>query len=517
MAGFGDTLRGDGLARTQRALARLEADPQRLHRARVRFDDSPTLYKSDRSGTTTRSPSPIPPSEQRRQERRIQLGREREASEPHKQFSAQVEEERRRIWNAHPRTSWMTLKPGNTFSEEASENVKKSWVEQGIWNNKWNQFALGRWKHEEPLQLESESETDSEAEPSPPIFSFFLKESQLKPRRPKSEEEKQRITERRVIREREREASRPYHQFVYQISKERKRIQGDSANEEGTGLGNADINTRAYEAVKDTWTKRGIWNEKWGILPGMSWKHEEPLEDDETAGCPAPQRSPVENGSYEGEQGHTRPLFTPGETPPGRIFRASCPVESDRRQASGVMNQSEQGPSADVTAGLENSNTVRSPLAPNSPRPRTGKRDLRPMTGEAARLSRRKLSSKEGQPHPVPNTPLSPIHPSKVSKGALMKKPRRQRLLRVSEIISAGLPSSSEGCAEPLPPPEAPRRSNRIQTGPGVAKDPTRAVSTGPSKRLSKPERNVTTRSSAKPQGISKNQHVKSTRGTRKE
>jgi hypothetical protein len=31
-----------------------------------------------------------------------------------------------------------------TFEDVASETVKKCWVEQGIWNNKWNQFASGR-------------------------------------------------------------------------------------------------------------------------------------------------------------------------------------------------------------------------------------------------------------------------------------------------------------------------------------------------------------------------------------
>ena len=60
---------------------------------------------SNPSGTTTRSASPIAPSEERHQQRRMQLAGEREASEPRKQFSAQVEEERRRIWNADPSTS----------------------------------------------------------------------------------------------------------------------------------------------------------------------------------------------------------------------------------------------------------------------------------------------------------------------------------------------------------------------------------------------------------------------------
>ena len=40
-----------------------------------------------------------------------------------------------------------------------------------------------------------------------------------------------------------------------------------------------DINTTAYERLKSAWTRRGIWNNKWGVLPAMSWKHEEPFEE----------------------------------------------------------------------------------------------------------------------------------------------------------------------------------------------------------------------------------------------
>lgn len=37
-----------------------------------------------------------------------------------------------------------------------------------------------------------------------------------------------------------------------------------------------DVNTRAYDTVKNTWVERGFWNQNWGILPGMCWKHEAP-------------------------------------------------------------------------------------------------------------------------------------------------------------------------------------------------------------------------------------------------
>lgn len=232
MAGFTDTLRGDWLARAQRALATLERDSLRLDCERQRFSHSPPSYTSNPSGTMTRSASPNPPPREEhrlRQERRMQLAGEREASEPHKKFAAQVGEERKRIWNANPSTRWMSMPPGDTLIIEARETVKKRWVEQGIWNNKWNYFAYGRWKHEEPLELELDLKTDSEAGPSPHLFSFSPK-LHPKPRQPKSDDDKRGIAERRVAQECKHEASRPYNYFVYRISKERERIQDEPAN-----------------------------------------------------------------------------------------------------------------------------------------------------------------------------------------------------------------------------------------------------------------------------------------------
>lgn len=202
---------------------------------------------------------------------------ERGASLPLQQFEAQVDEEKMQIWYADPRSSWMgEPSVGGTEENKAIETIKKRWVEQSIWKDKWDKMAagwyrdIGRWKHEEPLELEPDSETDMEAETPVPSFSFFgipQKQAQPKLRRPKSDEEKRRIAERQVVREREREASRPYHQFIYQISTERKRIQDEYAD--GDGADAADINTRAYENIKTVWTKRGMWNGRWGILPGI--------------------------------------------------------------------------------------------------------------------------------------------------------------------------------------------------------------------------------------------------------
>ncbi|KAL5330549.1 hypothetical protein ACEPPN_000067 [Leptodophora sp. 'Broadleaf-Isolate-01'] len=509
MAGFVD-VRGSGLARAQRALAALEDHPERLDRERRRFSNSPPPYKSDTSETTTRSQSPNPPTEEQRlrQQRRMQLAGEHEASEPGRQFRVQVEEERRRIWNTEPRTGWMEVTVDlYTFKEEARETVKKRWVEQGIWNNKWNYFTIGRWKHEEPLELESESETDTEAESSRPRFSFLSIEP--KPRRPKSDEEKRLIAERTVIREREREASRPYHQFVYQVSKERERIQGESADGEGADA--ADINTTAYEIIKNKWTKRGVWNKRWGVLPGMSWKHEQPFEKmvrEEMGDDPVPA-NPLVNGSHD--------------APPIRLFGSPPTDQSNHRQLSGPLTSSGERPQADiVSAGSENDDVERPHSSPNSPPRSSGKEVLRATTGQALLPSKRKAAYEDGQPA---NASLGPIHSSKVTKAA-GKRTGPQRRLNISQKVSSdGLPSSSGVDAaepQPSPPPNhvTPRRSKRIQLPvSSVAKDPAKTASTAPSKRAvqSKPERKVasnpTARASAKPQGVLKKEPAKTARG----
>jgi hypothetical protein len=188
------------------------------------------------------------------------------------------------------------------------------------------------------------------------------------------------------------------------------------------------------------------------------------------------------------------------------------------------LKSSQQGPFADIdSAGLENGDAERSPSGSNSRRPSSGRRVLRPTTGQALRRSRKKPSHKDGQPQPVASASLGPVHSSKVSKAAGKKKPSPQRGLNTSQKVSSdGLPlSSGVDAAEQQPSPDSvtPRRSKRINPPvPSVAKDQTRTASTHPSKRAvrSKPERNVVgnlaTRSSAKPQGISKRQPAKTTR-----
>ncbi|KAL9101821.1 MAG: hypothetical protein Q9163_002968 [Psora crenata] len=500
----------NGLAKFFARLDMLEWEGKRLRRRAMPLE--PLSAKN--APTEPSSPEPSKDEQLRRDQeweqkaqQQTQFSDETDASIPQIQFLAQVAKETKRIWNVNPfRSGWKegAIPSPDIEEKEAMETVKKRWVEQGIWKDEWDKVATGsyqlgwKWKHEEPLELESESETDTEAESPPP--------PQAKFRRPKSHNKRRQIAERRAVREREREASRPYHQFLYQISKERKQIHGEFANWE---IEAPDINTMAYENVKDTWTNRGIWDGRWGILPGMLWKHElHPAELNQMfIAIFVPANSQAANGRY-----------SPVQSPNVRLSGPPSPVTSNHRQTFSIMNTSEQRPSAEVDpARLESGDTGRSPSAASSPRTTIGKRVLRSTTKQLMRPNERKPSPKDGQNQPVANISLGPIHPSKVSKVAGEKKARPRRRPNPQRVSSDGSPlPSGVDAVEAQPSPDRPNPCRRKRTQPpvlNVANDLARTACTDPSTKPGRRSaRNLSTKSSAKPQGISKGQPPKTAR-----
>lgn len=200
-------------------------------------------------------------------------------STPKEQFLAQAEEEHSGIGmcGADGRDKGTPNPP--SFPRRI---IQDRWVKQGIWDPKWNGLLHGNdvdashWKHEEPVHYESESEVDTDAERNPRLFSFARNKSGTsRPMRLKKQPELQRIRERRAALDRDREPSRPFNQFIYQITKERERIQREFPN---TKAEDPYIHTSAYTIVNGRWRMRGIWDEKWGVIPGMTWKHERPEE-----------------------------------------------------------------------------------------------------------------------------------------------------------------------------------------------------------------------------------------------
>ncbi|KAG5790577.1 hypothetical protein H9Q69_010361 [Fusarium xylarioides] len=495
-------IRGDGLFMAHSALAALVKDPQQLDRARRRFSESPPSYRTNLSGTTTRSQSPNPPSEeqQRREERQVQLRLEHRASLPYHQFEGQVSEECRCIYkegsrnHSPPRGRWL---PGPEIGKPAAENVKKRWIEQGIWKDEWNDNNEpdGRWKHEEPLEFESESETDSEAEPEP-VFILGLRKPEAKPRRPKGDVEMRRIAERRPVREREREASRPYYQFFYQVLKTRERIQDESRVEGVPTEDSVDINTKAYENVKNTWIKRGIWNRKWGVLPGMSWKHEHPLEELIADDPVFAQTNGLED---HGRVAREAPPSAPPSPPPRWLFGSPRPIESSHSQASGAQPEL---PVAIDPAGLQNGNGNHS-----SPAPRSRRRLIQSRQESSAAAQRPLRGARETSRggRPEARASLGPVNPSKVSKAPGKRAPVPPRPPHASGETSSA--------------PMLPRRSKRLQEAkPSTAEDPSGIASTDSLKGMaqSRPKGIVAggpkSAASTKPRGVSKRRRLSTTR-----
>ncbi|KAF2968348.1 hypothetical protein GQX73_g5204 [Xylaria multiplex] len=331
-----DTVRGDGLHIAHNALAALVEDPERLERMRARFSESPPSYRTHQSGSTlSRSPDAPSDDDGNRGWREIELFKEHAASRPSYQYEAQVKAECERIYKErHPTASIIRQwSPNLDIRGLATETIKKNWIEQGIWKDEWHNDhkPSGQWKHEEPLKSEPESETDSGVEGEPlHIFSQVRKKTTA--RRRKCEEDIRKIAERRPILEREREASQPYHQFLWQVSRERERIQSQPGAENSSALDLLDVNTRAYGNIKSKWVKWGLWHIKWGILPGMWWKHERPIAE-------LLANDPIYNPVNEPEAHDHEARESPARRSPMEPFRQPSPqwpIRHGRGHASPV-------------------------------------------------------------------------------------------------------------------------------------------------------------------------------------
>lgn len=132
--------RGDGIYVADEALQALLENPAQLELARERFSQPPPSYTSRLSHNSTRSQSPDPPSEDRqtRRDRKFKMRMDHGASYPSTQFKDETAEEWARVAKVvQDRTRPTPHLVGRDWTEVAKENVKKRWIEQGIWNDKW--------------------------------------------------------------------------------------------------------------------------------------------------------------------------------------------------------------------------------------------------------------------------------------------------------------------------------------------------------------------------------------------
>ena len=256
----------DGRAGADNNSSRMATEEQHHQRASKRVK---VTQQEQSAGDTAPTVLPALPSPSRPE--RVPLRVENEyryyqaKSEPYGQWMSQLseaEDELREIYVARGER----VPNSRQLRKLAQTRVKLCWIRQGIWRKEWDTKEGSpkpkrKWKHEEPLKLKGDTNSGV----------HFGAEQRKK--------EIQDCLEKLSAQKRRHDASRPFHQFMSQISEECERIV-DKAKTEGF---NFDINTLAYEAVKSRWVKRGIWDRRWGTLPGMQWKHEESPESVERA------------------------------------------------------------------------------------------------------------------------------------------------------------------------------------------------------------------------------------------
>lgn len=138
-----------------------------------------------------------------------------------------------------------------------------------------------------------------------------------------------------------------------------------------------DLDAMAYQGVKNNWIKDGIWNPKWDELPGRTWIHEEP-EEEEMVEAPAASddagRRPSDTADDDRQQAH-------GPRHPNLFGPAPIPEVTNGR-TDGRPARAPRGAEAS-NAETRPSGRTRKVLSRHHPR-RTG-----PGTGSSAVPSKR--------------------------------------------------------------------------------------------------------------------------------
>ncbi|EXF86239.1 hypothetical protein CFIO01_02298 [Colletotrichum fioriniae PJ7] len=268
---MGETIRGAGLLKADLMLATIAENPDRLENERRRFAMS-VQSNSSQSQNSTRSQSSEPANDDKqRQEQELWRVREQYyASSPFRQFEVQKEAELLRLLKAEEEST-MTQPAGVDFHQLADDNVRERWKLQGIWNQRWGTTKEAwKWKHEDSGPTTKATATAVGTGLFRRPYTRSMKT--LKTMRQSTTEE-----ERSKSCDSDRDASRPFNQFIHQMFEEYKRTR--SFNESNVFGDEPDIYTRIYEAIRAAWIERGIWDVRWGMLPGLSWKHEESLDN----------------------------------------------------------------------------------------------------------------------------------------------------------------------------------------------------------------------------------------------
>lgn len=184
----------------------------------------------------------------------------------------------------------------------AYNNVRNSWIEQGIWRKAWDE----PWAKETDVGLFDPSPRSLTPEPtkSRPGYQWGHEDGGPPPDQEferdlfrtiyvvgdlgMSEEQPKWYVQGSLAgpnypipypRTRNSEGSCPYRQFLYQIVKEREWIKDEMNFQIQFRPYNVDLDSMAYETVKNNWIEDRIWKPEWNELPGSTWAHEDPLQE----------------------------------------------------------------------------------------------------------------------------------------------------------------------------------------------------------------------------------------------
>ena len=248
------------LEKVAKELEKFAADGHDL--SKRRFSRSPPRVSSIPSTVYGDSEPPSPGVQLRDKEMR-----DMERSRAGEQYKIQIKDEMDRIRLA--KEMGLLQQPHVPDLKEAAEaNVRYRWIQQGIWDERWEHELHKIWKHElqdSPLQVEHVK----------PSTNVKVGEQGTTRKRSYSDSknEYQEVVQ-AAVNFQNTQLSRPCYQFVYQFCEERQWIKMGLSNQ--TEDPHANVDTKAYANLKSRWIRDGIWDEDWTLIPGISWRHERP-------------------------------------------------------------------------------------------------------------------------------------------------------------------------------------------------------------------------------------------------